>query len=764
MNDKQHSFEQFQFDWHARDLRCDDQLIEIEPKCLDLLHFLIENRHRAVAKDELAEHLWPDRVISDSVISKAVSKIRSVLTEHGSDQEVIRTIHGFGYRFVGELKETRPASISSRSPGAITSRPMVVVGLALVVVLAFIATLSMRPAGAPEPVTVAIVPTFEVADPDQPSWLAGSLVDTLSTWLSQSERLILLPSSLVRAQIEQAGDRAGAVERLMTQLGADIVIDGRLEREGDDWLLSVDLSWRGKSPRNLRFRDQDALAAAMQAGRRLLTDISPGMAVPADIFLADEWLNETFLRGLDAIRAGDPRRAAQLFETVLEYAPGFDRAVYEHAVALRQMGHAEDSSDLFRSLIESDTLSDPAIARLAANALAVNLWHQGQLSEADDLFAFVVADAARSRQPIHQATALLSRGMIASNRGDFEQAEQFYVDSMARFSEIGYQPGRALVSNSLGVMAFNRGDPALAAVWHRGALELRIGLGQQRDIAQSLHNLGVVEAALLNPEEAERLLDQARMMRKAMQNRREYALTTAKLGLHRARTGRISAGRPLLIEARELAAEIADRRLEIRVLNWLAGVEWLAGKPFAALDWLDEVQTIMTEQEETGIFVLLQRSRMLLEQGDLVAAHQALALADQASADSSNPTIEAARLTQHGRLMMAEHRLEDARDWLNLALASLAASSDLRARAEIASLLLEVHLALLDVEAARRLLEQLPVQAHQLPGLLVAQAQMAFLEGDQAQAVELAQQALSAVGEINIRSWRERLAPIIQQG
>jgi TolB-like protein len=85
------------------ELRKNDCLIPAEPQVLSLLFLLIENRDRLVSKDELVATIWGGRAVSDSAISSRIKSARKLLGDDGEAQRLIRTVHGKGFRFVGEV-------------------------------------------------------------------------------------------------------------------------------------------------------------------------------------------------------------------------------------------------------------------------------------------------------------------------------------------------------------------------------------------------------------------------------------------------------------------------------------------------------------------------------------------------------------------------------------------------------------------------------------------------------------------------------------
>ena len=85
------------------ELRDGYRLVAAEPQVLSLLFLLIENRDRLVSKDELVETIWDGRAVSDSAISSRIKSARKLLGDDGDAQRLIRTVHGKGFRFVGDV-------------------------------------------------------------------------------------------------------------------------------------------------------------------------------------------------------------------------------------------------------------------------------------------------------------------------------------------------------------------------------------------------------------------------------------------------------------------------------------------------------------------------------------------------------------------------------------------------------------------------------------------------------------------------------------
>src|SRR5262249_17804726 len=82
--------------------------IEVEPKVLDVLMYLIEHRDRVVPRRELISAVWAGVKVGDASLSRAIREARRVLGDTGDEQRAIRTVQRRGFQFVAEVRE-RPA-------------------------------------------------------------------------------------------------------------------------------------------------------------------------------------------------------------------------------------------------------------------------------------------------------------------------------------------------------------------------------------------------------------------------------------------------------------------------------------------------------------------------------------------------------------------------------------------------------------------------------------------------------------------------------
>ena len=101
-------------DFSTRQLLRGDQELRLSPKAFELLRLLVEERPRAMSKNELLERLWPDTFVAEANLPSLIAEIRDVTGDDAEEPRFVRTIRRFGYSFCGTVADAEP----DRSTGA----------------------------------------------------------------------------------------------------------------------------------------------------------------------------------------------------------------------------------------------------------------------------------------------------------------------------------------------------------------------------------------------------------------------------------------------------------------------------------------------------------------------------------------------------------------------------------------------------------------------------------------------------------------------
>src|SRR2546428_1048721 len=127
-------FEPFRLDLRDERLWRGPEATPLSPKTFAVLRCLVSQAGQLVTKDALLEAVWPNTVVSESILTVAMRTLRQVLGDQARTPRFIATVHGRGYRFITPASATRPPDQPAmlerprRSPPSTVSRPPLFVG------------------------------------------------------------------------------------------------------------------------------------------------------------------------------------------------------------------------------------------------------------------------------------------------------------------------------------------------------------------------------------------------------------------------------------------------------------------------------------------------------------------------------------------------------------------------------------------------------------------------------------------------------------
>jgi DNA-binding winged helix-turn-helix (wHTH) protein len=106
-------FAEYCLDTDARQLFEGARAIHLSRKAFEFLKVLVEERPRALSKEELLGRVWPEVFVSEASLARCVNEIRDAIGDHSRTEGFVQTVHGFGYRFasvgVADAKTEGPA-------------------------------------------------------------------------------------------------------------------------------------------------------------------------------------------------------------------------------------------------------------------------------------------------------------------------------------------------------------------------------------------------------------------------------------------------------------------------------------------------------------------------------------------------------------------------------------------------------------------------------------------------------------------------------
>ena len=279
-----YKFGAFELDERLYSLRRFGEPLKLEPKVLDVLAYLIRQHDRVVTKDELIEQVWPGQVISDAALTHCLAKARKAVEDDGGRQQVIKTQHGRGYRFIAAVTvhEDKPVvpvqqpHSNSEEPGEIDRSPVtaqasqmdnytelktttvsvsrlswlgnraLLLGLLLltggVLFLWSPSFHSRAPTETAPPVSgkplLAVLPFVNLSGEPQQEYFADGLTEELITRLSRMSGVFVV----ARNSVYVYKGKAVKASDLGRELGVRYVLEGSIRRDGDRLRVTAQLA------------------------------------------------------------------------------------------------------------------------------------------------------------------------------------------------------------------------------------------------------------------------------------------------------------------------------------------------------------------------------------------------------------------------------------------------------------------------------------------------------------------------------------------
>jgi len=349
-----YEFGPFRLDPQKKTLLRGSELLTLTPKVFETLVLLVENRDRALSKDELMAKLWTDTFVEEANLSQNIFVLRKALGENAQDQRYIVTVRGTGYRFAEAVREL--PTVSSTSGSATESdaqrerripasgRRLLVGGLGLVMLAAALVGAVMyhwsrRPVLTDKDTIVLSDFDNRTGDPI----FDGTLKQALTIQLEQTPFLNLLSDQKVSATLKlmnrQDGEHVSrnvALE-VCQRTNSKAVVSGAIAALGHEYLVSLEaLNCRENGEvfggQQVRAANKegvlDALSAACSGLRRELGESL------ASIRKFDAPLREATTPSLDALKAfnagaelqrhgPDPSAAIPFYQRAIELDPNF---------------------------------------------------------------------------------------------------------------------------------------------------------------------------------------------------------------------------------------------------------------------------------------------------------------------------------------------------------------------------------------------------------------------------------------------------------
>lgn len=683
-------FGEYRVDPLARELHRGSELLALSPKVFDCLVYLIEHRDRAVGRDELIAAVWGKLDVSDTLLGQTLLKARRAVGDDGNEQNAIRTIPRFGYRWIRELETERVSDSDAREgaptpvvaapvapaaeapepvaaatpPAPAPQRPRWLVPAAMAAAVIVIAALALpwllpsrerdaAPATATPvaPTEALVVLPATVESSEEWAWLRLGLMDLIASRLRQAGQVVAPSDNVVAAwrTASTSGARGDPATVVRSLTGARQVIVPQVAHVADNWLVQIELRDGDGRRRTIETRGSDPIETARNASDQLLVLLGKSpVAAHDDVPVSVAEL----LQRTEASLLGDDFATAR---RLIEAAPAAVRATPSIRVRLAQIDYRSGRLDAARGTLEQVLASvsaetDPVLRAQALHMLGALAVREDRSADAVPIFEEAIRLTESRHEPVVVGQAYTGLAAALVNLWRFDEAASALARARIALTLANDTLSLARVDANEGILNNNRGRHAEALpVLQRAADRFR-HFGALNDLALTVTAQIKAQLALLDAPGAVATSESLLPQRAQLVNAR----TRGNFDLQRARAlaavGRLTDARVLLDELRrdpsladqaELPGSIAaeSARLQLAAGDAAQAAE-SARRAVAALPttdeahvraqaWLTLVRALLaTGRANDALVECAQFQRWTKEHDDMPSISQFARLAD----------------------------------------------------------------------------------------------------------------------------------------
>lgn len=520
-------FKGFRLDLVGRELRQGGAPVELPASAFDCLVYLIENRQRAIGRDELIAAVWGRTDVSETLLPHTIVRLRRLLGDTGTEQHAIRTVPRVGYRWIADVaiesndapapdvpaaaagtpaaadEPTAAAPAAGAEPTSSTRprrRRFVAAVLLFVAFLVLLFSLSKLWNGGGTGVvpvqSVVVLPARIHASSGDWAWLRLGLMDLIGNHL-RSARVQAVPSETVVALLnDNPGGAAAALGVGRTSLQPEITY------EDSNWTVRLLVRLPDGAERVYSAQANDVLIATRNATDTFLVNSGgePPRAVPDGV---DPRLD--LLQRLRSARLADRLDLAQ---DLARQAPAPLLADPEVQLSIARVdcdaGRRDDCERGIAAILDAPASGREISVRARAGALVTRGWLyvvRGDNAKADAVLGDAIAALPAQGEYDTRASALALRGWIRVKQSRLDEAGRDLDTARGAYVIADDPLGIARVDRWLAVLKMEQGKLDESLALHRAALLRMERLGATREVPVSLTSIADVNEKLLQFEE-----------------------------------------------------------------------------------------------------------------------------------------------------------------------------------------------------------------------------------------------------------------------
>jgi len=502
-------FAGFTLNTETNELHHQKQIIPLTRQTHRLLAYLLAHPEQIHTKDELIEHVWNGRIVSDNTVDQSISKLRKLLSEYESGEH-IETVYGQGIKW-------NPRVTTGDAVQSISWKPWLVTAVMLLAFLSWWWFPANHTHQENKPQLLFI------GQQNQTDWSQTGAEQMISQILSYTG------AAAVRAD-QQRPRFADQQAYLASQRSFNpqlITASTTVQERQGYYELTVTLNGPGLNQQHTFSADN--LSQLMHQATNWLNDQLSSAQADSDIshlIPQQGHVTELYFRALNSIRNNEHEKALKQLELVAEEEPGFllgrfqlahvmqlmnktqeSLALLEalgqlklspdlhiavsslQAYVLDTVGEYEQSARIYQSLFtDQHNQVSPALLK-AGYEYAYTLLNRNQPAAAEQQLDWVLLHLGEHTDPGLQADVHALKGSLLQRQGDMQKATSQLQQALDMFERNSDALGTAKTYSAMARIANHQANYALAETYLQESLAITREVGFRLGEGATLNEL-----------------------------------------------------------------------------------------------------------------------------------------------------------------------------------------------------------------------------------------------------------------------------------
>ncbi len=611
-----YQFAAFSYDLDQKILSYGSKPIEITKKNHELLHHLLSNPNRLISRDELIDCVWHGRVVTNNTIDQCILKLRKSLNQ-AAPGEYIESVYGQGIRFLPAITtHDQNNEHHSFNPIKVFWVILTAAALGLLLMWFIYRQVDQSPERIPTTSTSIDVVSQSTINTTQPkgAWLLDGAKVYLPYLINQHPNHQAKNIRFLTPANKQP--RSLAINVVPPE-GTTLMLIVNLEQ------MQAEKSDAALYQASLAIRDGDITVASNQLTGNQLTQLFPqmvawmnqqlgheqGFELPvSDVFTADEFALQSFLKAQSSQASGDSQQALVYLQTAVEQDPEFKMAWYEMAIALRKQADPRKAIGILNAIQTNDNPLAFKVALVKAQCLDTI----GEFSAAEAAYQLALKYASANNNLRQQASVFISQAILWRKTKQFNQAEVALQEAMVITDAIQQPHLYGTILSTYAKLAREIHQPDMAIEMAEHAIKAFQSAGDLRYQMQAKTTLASILRQQNRFKEAEQLVKESLFHAEQLKHRRGISDNRTKLARIYQQTGRFRLAHEEWQKVLALNAEIELYGNTADAYLWLLKLHFAENNLAQADIDIKMLQQLFTEHPNNAIRTLMNEAQLLL--------------------------------------------------------------------------------------------------------------------------------------------------------